>query len=231
MEIHQVSGQSGLTHVHLNTGTVQSGQLLLKGKSKGQKEWHVKVKLGIFPTKNVHTPLKTNMAYGKSTIFNRNYILKWWVFRWHVSRIFTGDWNPGKASQEIWMDYLFPAKKCPEKILHTKPFWKSQSWLFGEGTSGYQWLISQLWSTIDRKVMGRIFIATLHPKKKRQALFPKKLQKGMLSISRSLQNSSSFSVFILLISVVKLSWESGWKFPVKIIIIHQNGTTLPKNFV
>ena len=37
MEIHQVSGQSGLTHVHLNTGTVQSGQLLLKGKSKGQK--------------------------------------------------------------------------------------------------------------------------------------------------------------------------------------------------
>ena len=69
MEIHQVSGQSGLTHVHLNTGTVQSGQLLLKGKSKGQKEWHVKVKLGISLLKNVHTPLKTNMAYGKSTTF------------------------------------------------------------------------------------------------------------------------------------------------------------------
>ena len=128
-------------------------------------------------------PWKLTWHMENLPLFNRKYIHLQMVFRWHVSfgggknLYFTGDWNPGKASQEIWMDNLFPAKNA-QKRFFIPSLWKSQSWLFGEGTSGYQWLISQLWSTIDRKGIGRIFIATLHPKNKRQALFPKKIKKA-----------------------------------------------------
>ena len=101
----------------------------------------------------------------------------------------------------------------PRKILHT--FWTSQSPFLGEGTSGYQWWISQLGSTIftgfsqgnsninrPRKHRSpsykwRIFIPKITPpKKETPGEVSQKKQKGMLSISKIFQNSSSCSVFM-----------------------------------
>ena len=46
---------------------------------RAKKEWHVKVKLGIFLLKNVH-PWKLTWHMENPPLFNRKYIFKWWGF-------------------------------------------------------------------------------------------------------------------------------------------------------